>query len=213
MQNMDVFKSYLLHEAQYDPDDPFRIPKLRSSKLTPNKLLPFSQAVRTTDYRQWVHFYEPDEQIIRVLNNPKRYLPILQKFYGVISFDLSVQRNMPRFMKANSIGMSRALGNFWQQNGIEVIPNVRFNGADTYDIAFSGIDKFSNIAIGTLGCLRNREDRQYFIEDLEEMMKRLQPKNLIVYGDMPDSIFGKYQEQTNLIHFPSWISVVHGRCK
>ena len=44
-------------------------------------------------------------------------------------------------------------------------------------------------------------------------MKRLQPKNLIVYGDMPDSIFGKYQEQTNLIHFPSWISIVHGRCK
>ncbi len=145
------------------------------SKLMLQRLIPFSQASKTKDYEQWVHFYEKDEVILRVWNQPRKYLPMLKKFHGVISPDFSVQRNMPFILQAMSITMGRALGNFWQQNLIEVIPNVRFNGEKTYDIAFDGLDEHANLAIGTLGCLRNKEERKIFEAGLEEMMNRLHP--------------------------------------
>lgn len=154
-------------------------------------------------------FYDKDENFIRVWNQPKKYLPFLKKFYGGISPDFSIQRRMPLFMKSASIAKGRLLGHWWQQNGIEVIPNVRFNGDSTYDFAFAGLDKNSNLAVGSLGCIKNKEERKYFVEGLRELIKRLQPKNLVVHGAAPKKIFEPYADETNILHFPSWTTLIH----
>lgn len=208
-EQADVFRSYLVSSADYDGD--LEIPTLHSSRLLPNKLIPFSHALRTKNFEQWVHFYEHDENFIRVWRQPRKYLSVLQKFYGVISPDFSLQRNMPLIMQAWSVYMGRSLANFWQNNGIEVIPNVRFNSPRTYDFTFSGLEQNANLAIGTLGCLKDKENRQYFINGLDAMMKRLRPKNLIVYGAAPKKIFERYEQRTNILQFPSRISLIHSK--
>ncbi|MBR1729372.1 MAG: DUF4417 domain-containing protein [Selenomonadaceae bacterium] len=206
-QNYDVFRSYLFKNIDYIGE--LEIPILHSSYLLPNRLISFSKALKTKDYNQWVHFYENDETILRVWRNPKKYLPILKKFYGVISPDFSIHRNMSLFMQIQSIFNGRVLGNYWQQNGIEVIANVRFNDSRTYKFAFEGIDKNANISIGSLGCLKKNEERKFFVAGLEEMMKTLTPKNLIVYGSAPEEIFDRYKNNTNIIQFPSQISKIY----
>ena len=206
-KNSDVFKSYLFDGVNYEGE--FQIPILHSSRLLPNKLIPFSKALSTKDFAQWVHFYEDDKNFLRVWNQPKKYLSLLKKFFGVISPDFSVQRNMPLFMKLDSIARGRVLGHWWQQNGIEVIPNVRFNGEETYKLIFEGLDRNSNLAVGSLGCIKNREERKYFVEGLRELMERLKPKNLIVYGAAPKKIFEPYANETNILHFPSWTTLIH----
>ena len=206
-KNSDVFKSYLFDGVNYEGE--FQIPILHSSKLLPNKLIPFSKALSIKDFAQWVHFYEDDKNFLRVWNQPKKYLSLLKKFFGVISPDFSVQRNMPLFMKLDSIARGRVLGHWWQQNGIEVIPNVRFNGEVTYKLVFEGLDKNSNLAVGSLGCIKNREERKYFVEGLRELMERLKPKNLVVYGAAPKKIFEPYANETNILHFPSWTTLIH----
>lgn len=206
-KSSDVFKSYLFEGVGYSGE--FQIPILHSSRLLPNKLIPFSKALSTKDFAQWVHFYEDDKNFICVWNQPKKYLLLLKKFYGLISPDFSVQRNMPLFMKLDSTAKGRVLGHWWQQNGIEVIPNVRFNGDSTYNFVFEGLDKNSNLAVGSLGCIKNKEERKYFIEGLRELIKRLRPKNLIVYGAVPKKIFEPYANETNILHFPSWTTLIH----
>lgn len=206
-KNSDVFKSYLFDGVGYEGE--FQIPILHSSRLLPNKLIPFSKALSTKDFAQWVHFYEDDKNFLRVWNQPKKYLPLLKKFYGVISPDFSIQRRMPLFMKLDSIAKGRVLGHWWRQNGIEVIPNVRFNGEEAYKFVFDGLDKNSNLAIGSLGCIKNRVERKYFVEGLCELMKRLQPKNLIIYGSAPKKIFEPYANETNILNFPSWTTLIH----
>ena len=203
----DLFKMYMFEGMCYDGD--FEIPVLHSSKLLPNKLIPFSKALSTDDFLQWVHFYEMDKNFMRVFNQPKKYLLRLKKFYGVISPDPSIQRNMPLFKQINLTAESRALGCWWRQNGIEVIPNVRFNGDSTYKFVFDGLDKNSNLAVGSLGCIKNKREREYFVEGLHEMMKRLKPKNLVVYGAAPKKIFEQYARKTNILHFPSWTTLIH----
>ena len=206
-KNSDVFKTCLFDGVSYEED--FQIPILHSSKLLPNKLIPFSKAFATKDFEQWIHFYEDDKNFLRVWNQPKKYLPLPEKFYGVISPDFSIQRNMPFFMKLDSLAKGRVLGNWWQQNGIEVIPNVRFNGDSTYKFVFEGLDKNSNLAVGSLGCIKNREERRYFVEGLRELMERLKPKNLVVYGAAPKKIFEPYANETNILHFSSWTTLIH----
>ena len=94
-----------------------------------------------------------------------------------------------------------------QDNGIEVIPNVRWNDERTYEFCFDGIEKNKTVAVGTHGCIKRKEDKTFFKIGLARMVQRLYPKNIIVYGSAPDSIFKPYKDMgINIIAFESEIS-------
>lgn len=149
-------------------------------------------ARNTADFNQWVMFYEHDVKFERLWNNPKQYLPKLKEFKGIISPDFSLYRNMPLVMQEWNTYRSRALAHWLQENGIEMIPNVRFNDERTYEFCFDGIEKNKTVAVGTHGCMKRIEDKELFILGLEEMVKRLSPKTIIVYGAAPEDIFRQY---------------------
>ena len=78
-----------------------------------------------------------------------------------------------------------------QSNGIEIIPNIRFGDERTYSFCFDGIEKNKTVAVSTHGCIRDRLDRAYFKNGLNELITRLSPKNIIVHGCTPDDIFSE----------------------
>lgn len=204
--NYDVFHSFLVEDADYEGY--IELPKIKTSNLIPEKLVPFSKAMSKSwnDYDCWIMFYEHDVKFERLWNNPKRYLEKLKKFKGVISPDFSLYRNMPLVMQQWNTYRSRALAVWLQNNGIEVIPNVRFGDERTYEFCFDGIEKSKTVAIGTHGCIRSRIDRDYFKKGLATMVKRLSPKTIIVYGMTPDDIFKDYiNAGINIISFESEI--------
>lgn len=98
----------------------------------------------------------------------------------------------------------RAIAAWLQDNGIEVIPNVRWNDERTFDFCFDGIERNSTVSIGTHGCIGNKADRTYFKNGLAKMVGVLNPKNIIVYGRNPDDIFAEYKNRgINIIAFES----------
>ena len=193
-KNYDVFHAFLVKNAEYDGR--IELPCIRTSDEIPNQLIPFSRAMEkaTVDFNQWVMFYEHDVKFERLWHNPKQYLQKLKKFKGIISPDFSLYRNMPLVMQEWNTYRSRALAHWLQENEIEVIPNVRFNDARTYEFCFDGIEKDKTVAVGTHGCIKRTEDKKLFKSGLEEMVKCLSPKTIIVYGAAPDDIFKKYAE-------------------
>lgn len=193
-RNYDVFHSFLVEDADYEGY--IELPKIKTSKLIPEKLAPFSKCISKSwnDFDCWVMFYEHDVKFERLWNNPKQYLEKLKKFKGVISPDFSLYRNMPLVMQQWNTYRSRALAVWLQNNGIEVIPNVRFNDERTYNFCFDGIERFKTIAVGTHGCIKGRVDKDYFKKGLAELVKRLSPKTIIVYGATPDDIFKVYKD-------------------
>lgn len=38
------------------------------------------------------------------------------------------------------------------------------------------------------------------------MINELEPEVVVVYGSMPESVFGEFKDQTKFIHFADWIS-------
>ena len=168
-KNYDVFNAFLVSGADYEGNIEF--PKIKTSDLLPNKIVLFSHAMAKTwkDFDCWVMFYEHDVKCERLWKNPKKYLNKLKKFNGIISPDFSLFRNMPLVMQQWNTYRNRALALWLQNNGIEVIPNIRFNDERTYDFCFDGVEKNKVVAIGTYGCIKTQKDgAKVYIKEVSE---------------------------------------------
>jgi len=198
----DVFNSFLVRFAEFAGI--FEFPVIQPTRRIPNRLIPFSKAISSEDYDQWVHFYEDDYLFERLWNNPRKYLEILKRFNGVILPDFSLYRDMPLVMQLWNIYRSRAIGCWLQRNGITVIPNIRYGDRRTFKICCDGISKGSVIAIGTHGTIKNKEDRRIFTEGLSVIVRIIRPTVIVIYGTAPEEIFSVYKEQgIDIIHFES----------
>ena len=119
---------------------------------------------------------------------------------------------MPFAMQIWNMYRSRALGYFLQRKGIKVIPNIRFSDDRTWDIACSGIDNNSTIAISTHGLMKIKREKEFFKIGLYHVINKLTPKIIIVYGTTPEDVFGKYKEQgIKILSYKSQISQIHSR--
>lgn len=203
----DVFRAFLVENADYDGF--LEIPTIEYGIHRPKKLVPFSKAISSNDHECWIHFYEDDYVFQRIWNNPKKYLPILERFNGVITPDFSLYRDMPLVMQFWNIYRSRAIGSWLQKNGIKVIPNIRFSDLRTCKAACYGITPNSTIAIGTHGCIKGKEDREYFVKGLQKIIDILTPQIIVAYGCAPGYIFETYKEQgIEILQFESEFSAV-----
>lgn len=204
----DVFKSFLVQNASYDGDLEF--PILKGSIEIPNDLVLFSKAKNFNRNNKWVCFYEDDSKIESFWNNPRKYLAIMRRARGVILPDFSVYRDMPLVQQYWNIYRSRAIGAWLEYQGIEIIPNIRFADNRTYETCCLGIKENSTISIGTHGIIKKIEERNHFIQGLEYVVGRLNPKNIVIYGSAPQNIFGKYEDLgINICQFDSEISKFH----
>ncbi|WP_298508446.1 DUF4417 domain-containing protein [uncultured Ruminobacter sp.] len=130
-----------------------------------------------------------DKELMRLWNDPLRKVCLWQSFAAVCSPDFSVYPSMNINDISHNIYMSRWLGRTWQNYGCKVIPTVAWSLPDTYDLCFEGIEYGSVVAISTLGCHSNIED---FLMGFKQMMARINPSLVIVYGDMIEGMFGTF---------------------
>lgn len=204
----DVFNSFLVRNATYDGVD--EIPRIITSNLIPEKLIPFSKARNNKECNSWVHFYEHDIAFECFWRNPRRYLPILKRYRGVISPDYSLYYDMPLCMQTYNTYRGKALAHYLQENGVEIIPNVRWGDERTFELACLGVESGKTIAVGTHGCIKTVEGKNMFITGFDYVINQLRPKTVIVYGRMPDKIFCLANMQgIELIPFESEFSLSH----
>ena len=206
----DVFHAFLVENATYAGD--LEIPRIAPEDLLPMELIRFSKAVSMKEGNPnvWVHFYEDDAAFERLWNRPRKYLPILKRFGGVITPDFSLYRDMPLVMQHWNIYRSRAIGHWLQENKIPVIVNVRFGDERTHAISCLGVPGNCSIAVGSHGCLKLLRDREFFINGLEYVVEKLHPKFIIVYGTSPESIFAKYRTAgIQILQFDSDFAIAH----
>jgi len=214
----DGFNAELVTNAFFDGI--MEIPILEKPKeiIIPPALIPFTQIKRSDTKSEAVHFYEHDKRFFDVLTCTKELLPELAKFSAVISPDCSLYRDMPLCLQIVNTYMNRAVGLYLQSNGLYVIPNVRWGDERSFTtvelpdkFAFLGIPKNSIVSIGTYGCIKSRENKDYFRRGLSAMLDELSPEVVLVYGGMPEYIFGEFKRRTQFINYPDWTSTKRRR--
>lgn len=198
----DCFNAFLVKNATYVGKE--EIPVITTSNLLPEKVIAFSKSVSGRELDSWIHFYEHDSVFERFWKNPQKYLPVVKRYKGIISPDYSLYYDMPLCMQMWNTYRSKALAHWLQENGVEVIPNVRWGDERTYKLACLGVEPNKTIAVGTHGCIKTVEGRRMFIAGFDYAINKLKPKTVIVYGRMPDKIFNLAKMQgVKLIPFES----------
>ena len=181
--------------------------------IIPKGMIPFSLREQSRNIDDFVCFYEYDVNFREILINTEKYVDDLKRFPGIVTPDCSLYLDAPLCVQIADIYLNRAVGYYLSKQGIYVIPNIRWGDERTYTadffgekVAFQGVDKHSIVSIGTYGQIKTAESKRYFREGLEEMLKELEPEVVLVYGSMPDKIFGGLLDKTRFIQYPDWIS-------
>jgi hypothetical protein len=182
----DVFHSKLTNESTVFCGK-YEFPLLQRTDYVPAHLVSYEKHKNAIS-NKWLHFYIFDEKIECIWNNYTLSLIILKRFEGVITPDFSLYRDLPLAIQIYNVYRSRALGHWWQNNNIRVIPNIRWGDKRTYEFAFDGIQPGGTVAVGSLGGLKNSINRHYFLLGFDEMLKRIMPDTVVIYGGVPEQI-------------------------
>ncbi len=198
------------HDIPYCPTTATSIPKdiitWEEAKSIHKKHIAKKEYDYTVD--SFVCFYMDDYKFDGakgVWLNPEQAIKTLKHFAGAITVDFSTYVDFPEPIKTYATYRMRLLGYWWGKNGIAVINNVRWGTNETYDYCFEGIPTDSIIAIGTVGgSPRRLVDRERFVSGLYEMISRLRPHTILIYGSASYECFKDLKERgIKIIHYPS----------
>lgn len=126
-----------------------------------------------------VHFFVDDYRFSGIYNNPERSLARYSQYKFLLTPDFSTYADMNLWRQLESVAKSRWIGAYWQNKKLIVIPTVTWSDSRSYEFCFDGIEIGSTVAVGMIGCKHSRIN---FIRGYTEMLNRLQPKNIIVFG-------------------------------
>ena len=187
----DYYNLQLVNE--FDCAGKYDMPIIESCDQVPNSLLAFNYAKSATKFDDWLHFFVDDYQFERLWNNPQKYLDLIKKFNGVFTPDFSLYMDMPLPMQQWNEYRRRALGNYWQRNGVSVISTISWSDERSYAFCFSGLPKHTTIATSTVGVKRNEEAEKVWFDGMKEAIKRLKPKTIVLYGGNIGFDFGNIE--------------------
>ena len=156
-------------------------------------------------------FYVKDRRFLGVVARLRAHLDELRRFAFVVTPDLSLFWDLPIVLQKVNTYFNRAIGCALQAHGIKAIPNVRWGDERSYTsrhgekpFAFLGVPTGATVAIGSHGCMEDREKREHFKAGLAAMFEWVEPKVVIVYGPMPPAVFGPYLGRAVFIRYEEW---------
>ena len=177
-------KAYNLDLIDYEnlTNDFWQMPTIKNDNYVPSDLIGFNYAKSNKEKNCGIHFYVDDYQFERVWNAPEKYIDILKEYDCILSPDFSLYMDMPMPMKIWNIYRSRQIGAFYQSKGIKVIPTMSWAEKETFEFCFQGIPEGSVVSVSTIGVKENKNALQIWNDGMKEMIKRIHPSTILVYG-------------------------------
>ena len=166
----------------------------------------------------YVAFYEDDKFDGKngIWFNSRYAYRILCHFSGIITPDFSTNQDFPAPLKSWNTYRMRAFG-YWYGMicGHEVINNARWGTKETYSYCFDGIPENDVVAVGTVGGNpRKLANRERFESGLFEMVRRLSPHTILVYGSLNYKCFDSLRKEgIRIVGYPSRASLSFERSK
>jgi len=191
MTSKEMRNSQLFMRNQFDKEGKWGFPIIKKQKLDIEniELISCSDVSKkdTKNLHKGVHFFVDDFRFETVYNHPEKSLERYGKYRFLLTPDYSLYAEMDPWRQIESVGKARWVGAKWQAEGKIVIPTVSWGLARTYEFCFDGIQKNSIIAIGMIGCKRNKND---FLKGYYQMLYKIEPEAIICLGTPFDEMEG-----------------------
>lgn len=190
----NIYNMYLCDYVDFTKDR-WQMPIIHKTDFVPTDMIGFKYVMAdTSETKVGVHCFIDDYQIERLWNRPDEYIEVLRPYECFLSPDFSLYMDMTMPTKIWNTYRSRLIGAYYQAQGITVIPTVNWAQPETYDFAFSGLEKGGTIAVSTIGCKQDPDCVKMWVDGMTEALKRLKPKTILMYGGKIKGIdfdFGK----------------------
>lgn len=170
--------------------DFWQMPIIENNNYIPSNLIGFNYAKTSKEKNVGIHFYLDDYQFERLWNRPEDYIEILKQYECILSPDFSLYMDMPMPMKIWNIYRSRLIGQYYQSQGIKVIPTLSWAEEETFQFCFEGIPQGSIVSISTIGVKKNKEALKIWKQGVDELIKRIKPSTILIYGGKLDYDYG-----------------------
>lgn len=184
-----------IQRMRFDGVGRFDIPQIQSTVFEQAEFVGFNYArsIKNIDDKA-LHFFIDDYQFNRVWTLPDRYIEMFKKFKYVLSPDFSLYVDFPMVLQIYNHYRKHWLGAYWQLHGIDVIPTIGWSDESSFEWCFDGEPVHGVVAVSSVGTQKSRESKQMFLDGYREMVKRLEPTQIIFYGNIPSECKG------NIVH-------------
>lgn len=178
----------------------FKLPLVKKQEISLEdvSLIGYDKVNQNNDYKSIVHFFLDDYKFESIYNNPEKKIEALRQFKAVLTPDFSMFVEMPIALQLFSTFKNRWTGAYLQQQGVNVIPTIRWGDLTSFNFCFDGIEKGSIVAVSTIGV---KKQKSHFMLGYNEMLSRIKPSKIICYGKPFDEMKGDIIEvdyaQTN----------------
>lgn len=183
MTSKEMRNDPLFMRNQFDKEGRCGFPIIKKQELdTDNlELISCSDVSKndTKNLHKGVHFFVDDFRFETIYNHPRKSLERYGKYRFLLTPDYSLYAEMDPWRQIESVGKARWVGAKWQEEGKIVIPTVSWGLARSFEFCFDGIQKNSIVAIGMIGCKRNKKD---FLKGYYQMLTKLEPEAVICLG-------------------------------
>lgn len=126
-----------------------------------------------------VHFFVDDYRFKGIYDNPELSLNKFSQYKFVLTPDFSLYADMPLWLQLTNVAKNRWCGAFWQEHGLTVYPTISWGLAASFEFCFDGVERNSVVAVGTIGCMR---EKNRFMRGYDAMLERLSPSAIICFG-------------------------------
>lgn len=192
MTSLEMRENALFMRNKFDTVGKWQIPLVKKQIIDTNSisLVAYSDT-RANDneenVKHGVHFFVDDYRFKGIYNNPDKSLAKLSQYAFLLTPDYSTYSDMNLWRQMESVAHSRWVGAFWQSNGLAVIPTVCWSDARSYNFCFDGIEENAIVAVGMIGCKKNRIN---FMRGYKEMLEKIRPSAIICFGKPFDDMKG-----------------------
>ena len=184
-ERLKTDRAYTLHLISRGGCGAGGFPELDPVEALPDELIGFNYA-KSTDAASkrgnGCHFFIDDYQFERVWAYPEKYSAVLRPFGCVLAPDFSLYMDMPAPMQAWNRYRSQALGRYWQDNGLTVVPTLSWAQPESYAFCFDGVPRHSTVATSTVGVKGDAGALAVWEDGMREAMRRLEPSRVLLYG-------------------------------
>lgn len=183
----DIIKIMNIEKGFFKSTNKYGIPDIKKDEFEVKELIPY----RVDSNRNGTaHFFLDDYRFERCWRKPDSQIEELKKYDGVLSPDFSMYTNYPQAMQIWQVYRNRWCACYWQSLGIKVIPTISWSNEQSFKYCFLGVQKGSTVAIGTVGVLNDECAKTLFMQGFKEMLKQLEPKEILIYGNKLSELEG-----------------------
>lgn len=184
MTSLEMRNNSLFMRNCFDTAGKWQIPMVKKQEInTKNISLVACSDTRANDNeinkKKGVHFFVDDYRFSGIYENPDRSLDRYSQYAFLLTPDFSTYADMNLWRQLESVAKNRWVGAYWQSKGQIVIPTISWSDARSFEFCFDGVEKGGTVAVGMIGC---KSSRIGFMRGYNEMLERLQPEKILVFG-------------------------------